>query len=331
VATLLALAGAGFWALVAQQVTQAGVVLVALALGAGWLPGRYRRGVPMRRFLSFGVRLVGSQLIAYIGSNIDTVMLGLRASAGALGVYNRTYQLVMTPVGQVRGPLNTVAIPVLSRLQDHDRRFQSTVARGQVAMGYTLVTGLALMAGSAAPLVTVVLGDAWLQAIPVLRLLAIGAGLQTLSYVGYWVYVTKGLVDHLLHYTFISTGIRVTLVIIGSSFGLVGVAAAMAVAPAVAWPLSIWWLSRRASIPVRQLWVGGMRVLMFSVLVGAATHGGVTLASLSWWSGMGAVWVQLLVGIGCGLVAYALAAVAVPLFRRDVRDVAALVRLGLRR
>lgn len=331
VATGLALWGLGYWALVAQQVTQAGVVLVVLALGARWLPGRYRRGVPIRHFLAFGMRLAGSQLIAYIGSNIDTVMLGLRASAGALGIYNRTYQLVMTPVGQVRGPLNTVAIPVLSRLQDHEQRFQAMVARGQVAMGYTLVVGLAVMAGSAAPLVSVVLGEEWLQAIPVLRLLAIAAGLQTLSYVGYWVYVTKGLVDHLLHYTFISTGIRVALVVTGSQFGLVGVATAMAIAPAVAWPLSIWWLSRRASIPVRQLWAGGLRVLVFSALVGGATHGGVVLAAHSPWSAAGGVWLQLVAGILCGAVAYALVALAVLPFRRDVRDVGALVRLGLRR
>lgn len=330
-ATVLALVGVGFWALVAQQVMQATVVLVVLGLGARWLPGRYRRGVPVRRFLSFGVRLVGSQLIAYIGSNIDTVMLGLRSTAGALGVYNRTYQLVMTPVGQIRGPLNTVAIPVLARMQDQDERFQSTVARGQVAMGYTLVAGLAVMAGAAAPLVSVVLGEAWLQAIPVLRLLAIGAGLQTLAYVGYWVYVTKGLVDHLFHYTFISTGIRVVMVVIGSGFGLVGVAAAMAVAPAVAWPLSIWWLSRRAAIPVRRLWAGGVRVLLFGAVVGVAAHAGVVLAARLPWSWAGGPWPELVLALLCATLTFVAAATLVRPFRTDVRDVLALVRIGLRR
>lgn len=347
-ATVLALGGAGFWALVAQQVTQALVVLVLVAIGARWLPGRYRRDVSVRPFLRFGVRLVGSQLVNYVGSNIDTVMLGLRGTPASLGLYNRAYQLVMTTTGQIRAPLNTVAVPVLSRMQDDEQRFQMTVARAQRALGYTLVVALAVMAGTAAPLVITLLGSQWVGATPVLRLLAVAAGLQTLSFVGYWVYVTKGLVGHLLNYTFISTGIRVALVVAGSTWGLPGVATAMAVAPAIAWPLSFWWLSRRACVPVRELWRGGVRISAFAGLVGAAAYGGVLgVAAMGaggsgvgevgvgeaglGLSGVGLAWVQLGAGVGCAVLAFAVIGWLIPVYRRDLRDVWGLIRLGLRR
>ncbi|HNV12021.1 MAG TPA: lipopolysaccharide biosynthesis protein, partial [Propionibacteriaceae bacterium] len=123
VAVTMASHGFGVWSLAAQQLTQLAVMLALVVIGAGWLPRLYDRSVSVRHFLGFGWRLAGSQLVVYVGNNIDTVMLGLRVNTASLGLYNRAYQLVMQPLGQIRGPLNTVAIPVLSQLQDEEERF----------------------------------------------------------------------------------------------------------------------------------------------------------------------------------------------------------------
>jgi len=300
-------------------------MLVIVVWAAGWLPGWFRRAVSVRRFLKFGLRLAGSQVLGYIGNNTDTVVLGLTVSPSQLGIYNRSYQLIMTPLGQIRGPLNTVAVPVLSRTQRDEPVFQSYVTRGQMAMGYTLVVGLAVIAGAAGPLVAVLLGPQWVDATQVLRLLAIGAAFQTLSYVGYWVYVTKGLVDHLLNYTIFSTVFRVACVIAGSAFGVLGVATAMAVVPLCLWPVSFWWLSRRASVPIRQLWLGGLRVIAFAAVVG-----GLAALVVAATTGV-ATWLSMVLALLAGAAAYAALGWGVPLFRRDLRSVIALARSNLRR
>jgi len=323
VAVALAVAGAGVWALVAQQLSQVVVSLVLVMSMAGWLPTWYRRDTPIKHFLRFGWRLAVSQLVNYVGNNMDTLLLGLRVGAAPLGIYNRSYQLIMRPLGQIRGPLNNVAIPVLSKLQNEDERFRDFVARGQMALGYTLVAGLAFVAGTAGPVVNLALGDGWRESTNVLRLLAVAGGVTTLSSVAYWVYVTKGLMAHLLNYTFISVAIRVTCVVIGVQFGLLGVAAAMAVAPMIAWPLSFWWLSRKASIPVRRLWLGGVRIMAFCAVIMAAcmaveattTH----LPDL----------LRLALGLIAAVAAY-FGLLLVPIYRRDVSDVLSAVRGTMR-
>ncbi len=324
-AVVLALLGTGYWALVAQQLTQATVMLLLVVIVARWLPRAYDRKVSVRRFLSFGWRLAGSQVVNYIGNNIDTVMLGLRVGASSLGLYNRAWQLIMTPLSQIRGPLNTVAVPVLSKLQNDDDRFQDYVAKGQMAIGYTIVAGLALVAGSAGALVDVLLGPSWQDATDVLRLLAVAGALTTLSYVGYWVYVTKGLVNHLLRYTFISAGIRVVSIVTGSNFGLLGIAAAVAIAPAIAWPLSLWWLSRRASIPIRRLWLGGVRIIVFCGAILAVTfpldHVLVAQPAL----------LRLVLEVLAAAVTYVVMALAVPVYRRDIGAVITTVRASIGR
>ena len=64
--------------------------------------------------LRFGGTMVGTQLIGYAGNNVDSLILGLREGPVILGLYNRAFQLVMTPFNQVRAPITQVALPIFS-------------------------------------------------------------------------------------------------------------------------------------------------------------------------------------------------------------------------
>ncbi|MET0863732.1 MAG: oligosaccharide flippase family protein, partial [Nakamurella sp.] len=59
-AVLLAANGAGYWALVVQQVGQALVILVMLVCTTGWLPRGMHRGAGMRPFISYGSNVFGA-------------------------------------------------------------------------------------------------------------------------------------------------------------------------------------------------------------------------------------------------------------------------------
>lgn len=320
----LALLGAGYWALVAQQLTQVAVMFAMVVVTARWLPARPRRGVEMDGLLRFGWNLVGTQLIGYASNNLSSVIIGTQFGAGQLGYYNRGFQLLMTPLNQLRAPTTTVALPVLARLQD-DPRFGIFVQRGQLALGYTLVSALAVISGAALPVTQVFLGAQWTEVEPILRLLAIAGIFQTLAYVGYWVYLARGLTRDLFQYTWISASIKVACVLVGSNWGVVGVAAGYALAPALAWPLSFWWLSRRAAVEVRFLFLGAARILSVAVAAGAAAW------SVSALLADAPPVAALLGGGGAGLAAYLVLGWAVRPIRRDLLAVVDTVRRSLRR
>ena len=318
-AIVAAIAGAGVGALVAQQLAQAACLLVMLAIAARWLPTRPRRGAEVRQFLGFGGNLVGSQLIGYVANNLDTVIIGMRFGAAPLGIYSRAFQLVMTPLNQVRSPLTSVALPVLSRLSDDPARFARYIAAGQRALGYSLVALLALVAAAAEPLTAVLLGPQWEDAAPLLRLLSIAGIFQTLAFVGYWVYLARSLTRDLLQYSIISAVVRIAFLIVGSQWGVVGVGVAYAIAPAVLWPVSLWWLSRRSGIVVRPLYAGAARILGCAALAGTASWAGATAGSP-----LGAV-PQLAIAAVALIASYAVL-VLLPPIRRDAREVLALLR-----
>ncbi|WP_347756896.1 lipopolysaccharide biosynthesis protein [Agrococcus sp. ProA11] len=324
VAIAAALLGAGYWALVIQQLANAGIVLVGVMIAGRWVPRAYSRAHSVRALVTFGWNLVAANLVQYAARQVDTVLVAMRFGTAPLGLYNRGFQLVMTPLGQVRGPLQSVALPVLSRIQQDQPRFDTYVTAAQLALGYLLGIPLAILAGLAEPVVAIMLGDAWLDAAPLLRMFAIAGILTTLSYVGYWVYLARGLGGPLLRYTMVTACIKIACVVVGSFFGLVGVAIGFAVHPAIAWPISIAWLSRVTPLPTRRLYAGAARVLAIALLAGAA----------AWWASrpleaLGS-WHEVGVGLAAGLVVAAMS-LLLPIYRRDAASLMVFVRLMVRR
>lgn len=277
VAVALAAEGAGYWALVAQQLVQLALGLVLVAWFAHWLPRRPHRDVSLRPFLRVGFNLAATEVIYYLSNNLDTLTIGLRFSSASLGVYTRGFQLLMTPLNQLRAPATTVALPILSRLQDDMQRAGEYLRRAQLILGYTIVPALAVAAGASVPTVALLLGPQWSGVAPVLTLFAIAGACQTLAYIGFWVYLSRGLARELFRYTMVTLVLQAACIIVGSVWGIVGVAAGYAVAAVLEWPLSLSWLSRRTSIPLADLLHGAWRILACSVPMGLAAFGAARL------------------------------------------------------
>jgi PST family polysaccharide transporter len=325
VAIVLALAGLGYWALAWQMVSLAVVTLVLSIGAARWLPRLPKRGTDMTGFYRFGWNTVATQLVHYTANNMDSFVIGLRLGARELGIYNRGFQLLMNPLNQLRAPATRVAIPLLSRLQDQHDRFDAYILRGQIALGYTLVAGLGLVAGAAEPVVAIFLGERWAEVTPVLRFLIVAGAFQTLAYVGYWVFVSRALTGALFRFTLITASMKIVFVLIGAQWGVVGVAAGYALEPVLSWPLTLWWLTRYTRIPVRPLVAGLIRIATVAIIGGAAAFAASTAVA-----GAGPV-VQILAATGADLLVYAIAALIVPAVRRDVLELVRIANAARRR
>jgi PST family polysaccharide transporter len=323
IAITMAALGGGYWALVAQQICAGALTLAWLVALTRWVPHLPKRGVDVRSFTRFGFGLVGSQIVGYLNNNVDTVTIGIRFSATQLGYYNRGYQLLMRPLSQLRTPTTSVALPVLAKLHDDAARTDAFLVQGQLALGYSLVASVAIAAGAADPIVHIFLGDQWASVAPVFALLALAGVFQTISYVGSWVYLSRALTGSLVWYSMVSLAIKLVCVLVGSIWGIVGVAGGFALAPALAWPISIWWLSRLTRLPARALYGGAARILLCSGVSAGAT-----------WSVVGALgassaFVQLVCGGLAGVLVYAPLAL-VPMIRRDLSDVVSVTRSAMR-
>jgi PST family polysaccharide transporter len=119
----------------------------------------------------------------------------------------------------------------------------------------------------------------------------------------------------------VSAAIKVVCIAIGSFGGVLGVAIGYAVAPALSWPLSLWWLSRNTAVPTARLYAGAGRVLACAMLGGAAAWAACTTAAA-----LGTV-VQVAAAVVALALVYGVAVLLIPAIRRDLAGVIAVARL----
>lgn len=226
VAVASALRGAGYWSLVLMHLTTWAGEAVGAWVMCGWRPGRPARRAGVRRLLAFGGHMTGYEVVCYVARHADNLLVGWFWGARQLGFYDKAYQLLLLPVQQFALPMASVAVPVLSRLQDEPGRFREYFQRCVLlpaALGMPLVAFLFVTADRAIPFV---LGPQWVDSVPLFRALAPAAFFGTFNSGMGWVMISLGRTRRQLKWSIFVSALTVASFLVGVRWGTVGVAAA---------------------------------------------------------------------------------------------------------
>ncbi|MGI9822617.1 lipopolysaccharide biosynthesis protein [Agromyces sp. Marseille-Q5079] len=317
-AVVVAFSGFGYWALAVQQLTQALVVLMIVVGAARWIPGGIHRRVTVRPFVRFGSGILLTQLLTYASRNVDSVVVGTAFGAQTLGTYNRAFELLMLPLNQLNAPASRVALPVLSKLQADHGRYGRFLLAGQTVLLQMILAVFSFAIALASPLVEIVLGLKWSAVVPIFEILAIGGVFQALTYVNYWVFMSRRLTRSMITWSIVTRPLLIVAVVFGSLWGVEGVAMAFTVANIAFWPLSLLWFARDPVIPtLRLFWLAARSLVVYSA-VGIAAFSASMIAS-------GSPWGALLWGALGWLIAFGLS-LLVPVCRRDANVVLTVLR-----
>jgi len=236
-----AMAGYGYWSLVAMTVTLPLITTIGCWMTSGWIPGRPRRQSGIRSMMRFGGGITLYGIISYVATNFEKVLLGRFWGAGALGLYGRAYQLINIPTDNLNNAAGEVAFSALSRLQNEPAQLKSYFLKGYtlvLAMTLPLTIACALFAND---MVLVLLGPKWNAAAPIFRLLAPTILVFAIANPLSWLLCSIGHVGRLLKMSLVITPIMIAGYVVGLSYGPQGVACAYSasmllwILPAIAW------------------------------------------------------------------------------------------------
>lgn len=265
-----ALLGLGYWSIAVQAVVQAGTLLLGRWLASSWRPGLPNRSGHVGELFSFGRNVVGTQLLVYLSSNIDSVVIGRSFGPVQLGFYQRAFQLLMMPLNQILSPLNNVALPVLAQLQDDPREFSRFILRAQTSVLYPVVILFTVVGVTADWVIPLVFGEQWEPSVRIFQILAVGGVFQSANYVSYWIFLSLGRTASHLRYSLVSRTVLILSLVIGSQWGLSGVAVGYSLTMVISWPLALWWMRGFDHVRPIALLLRGARALIFGGgLVGA--------------------------------------------------------------
>jgi len=240
--------GAGYWALVFLALVPQTATAVGTWLASGWRPSWPARSAGVRPLLSFGAGLTGFNILNYVSRNLDNIIVGRSVGAAALGLYLKSYSLLLVPVDRIRGPVSSVVVPALSRLQGDRARFKSYFLKAitsVAAVGMPVVVFSFVFAEDA---ILFILGPRWQGSVILFRALAPAAFIETFNTVGSWACTPFGESGRLVRWQLFATAVTVVSFLIGVHWGALGVAVAFSASTVALRPPAILYLLKGSPI-----------------------------------------------------------------------------------
>jgi O-antigen/teichoic acid export membrane protein len=226
----MAYMGYGVWSLVFGQIVGAAASVILVWIVLPWRPRlTLDRGLA-GSLMKFGAAVTLIDIITQITDNIDYVIVGRIFGLVPLSIYTLAYRLPeMLLIGNL-WVMGGVVFPAFSSIQDRPEELRrGFLASVRLVELFAVPICLGLLI-AAEPIVRVVFGEQWLDAIPILRVLALYAWVYSLGYHVGGFYKAIGRPDILLRLSLLTLVIIIPSLLIGARFGLIGVAAGHLVA-----------------------------------------------------------------------------------------------------
>ena len=259
----------GYWALVAGAVALPLTACIGAWIRCPWIPGAPRRCAGTGQMMRFAMNTYGHFAANYCTRNLDNFLVGWFFGPQSLGFYKKAYDLCVLPVAQLADPLNSVAMPVLSRLTGNPEQYRRYALRALSTLalvGMGLGSGLALVGKD---LMLVILGPRWDESGRIFTFFAPGIGAMLLYLAYGWIHLSLGRADRLLRWGIIEFTVIGLLFVAGLRRGPVGIAMAWVVS---SWALAIpalWYAGRPAELGIGAIVRAVWRYVVASALAGS--------------------------------------------------------------
>jgi PST family polysaccharide transporter len=218
-----------------------------------WRPGLTIDFKLARGLLKYGIPVVGVNALTITTDTLDYLIIGRVFGNTALGIYTLAFRL---PELLVLNPLWVMAnavFPAYASIQDQPealRRGFLTTVRFVEIMSVPLSLGLMLVAD---PLVRVIFGEQWLEAIPIVRVLALFVLVRSIGFNAGDVYMAVGRPDILAKLELLNAVILVPALWVGTYFGLVWVAVGHLLAGIVRMVIDLFVAARFVNVSVKDI------------------------------------------------------------------------------
>lgn len=298
VSIVLALSGYGVWSLVFGQLsgTIASVILVWIILP--WRPRVSLNFGLGRELIRFGAPIMGTDIISVTTENLDTIIVGRIFGLAQLSVYSLAYRLPEMLLLSNLWLMGGVVFPAFSSLQEQPDELRKGFLVSVRIIELIVVPICLGLVIAARPIILVFFGEEWLEAVSILQVLAIYAWISSIGYHVGGVYKAIGRPDILFKLSLVTLAVIFPALLIGSRYGLIGVALGQLVAMLIRRTISL-------SLATRLIKVSFWDIF---VQLKPALQGGVALTLITistlWLTNGFNVFVQLPIVVLAGALSY---------------------------
>ncbi len=220
VTIILALLGFGVYSLVLRSIVSSFINVGLLWRRTKWRPSFVFSMASIKATFSYSSGILGLGIVNTLFDNFSTILIGKFFTFSTIGIYNRaasTRGLIFKSFGPL---FNKVFFPVLSKIQDDDKRLLSYYLKAIKMVSLFTVFFMAMFFLFADSLIYYLYGEPWMDAAPILKVLAIAGLVLPLSGINLNLFMVKGKTKFLMRYELVKHILAACLMIISIRFGM---------------------------------------------------------------------------------------------------------------
>lgn len=229
----LAMAGYGYWALVASAVAWPATNSIGAWIISGWVPTLSKRPSGVGGMVKMGATVILNNIVIYFAYNTEKMLLGRFWGPEVLGLYGRANQLSVLPGAQLNQAIGPVAFSALARMQDNPDRLRRYFLDFFYLMNCVTAPLAAFFFFFAGEIIATLLGQRWDGAHEAFRLLAPSVLILGIINPPGWLLFALGLQRRSLLIALAIAPLCISAYFIGLPYGPNGVSAAYSAALAI--------------------------------------------------------------------------------------------------
>lgn len=251
VGLIIALKTHSYLALLSQIfVAQASTVMLR-NLRLKWRPGKPQLVFCVDKESQASNKLMFSQIVAFLGNNLDSILITGRLGLIQGGIYNRLWTITVNSANQILNPLSSVVISRLVRLRDNPKDFHALQYAIYCWLVLFIVLGISIFIPNSVSILNFILGSTWSLESGVFNALCIAVLFQGGSLFNYCYMVATKANSKILRVSYLSKVFSLFTLILGLNFGMIGIASSLAFSSFVTWVMGLFMmlgLSRKTFI-----------------------------------------------------------------------------------
>lgn len=169
----LAFCGFGLWSLIVQQLSYQLLNCLLLLFQVKWFPKLLFSKKCAKKHFVFGWKLLASSALNTAYESLSDLIIGKQFSTNVLGLVSQGKKYPMALSTILNGTIQVVMLSTVSRIQNDKGRVKRLVRRALKTSTFLIVPFMTIIAVSAEPLVSLVLGSQWLPCVPFFQIYCI--------------------------------------------------------------------------------------------------------------------------------------------------------------
>ena len=186
-------------------------------------PKFYLKISGLNEYISFGLFQMGERIIQYFAGQFDTILIGKLLGIEVLGIYNVAKSLVSKPAAVINPVITKVTFPLMSVVNNDISKLKSIFLKVINYLSFVNIPVYFLLAVLAKPIVLLMFGSKWIEAVPIIQILSVVFILRSIGNPAGSLLLSRGKANIAFYWNLLTFILFPIFIIIGTHWGIIGV------------------------------------------------------------------------------------------------------------